>query len=86
MERAILEYRPRLFWLSCSHLENPELFLEQYDCLYEQFGLSVAFVVGGRALTEPLRARMRYAVHCDSMQHLVGFLHSLQTADPALRF
>lgn len=85
LERAILEYRPRLFWLSCSHLENPELFLEQYDGLYEQFGLSVAFVVGGRALTEPLRARMRYAVHCDTMQHLVGFLHSLQTADPSLR-
>ncbi len=77
LERAIEQYRPRLFWLSCSYIPDEEQFLREYDALYEQFGLSVAFVVGGRALTEPLRNRMRYAAFCDTMQHLTGFAQTI---------
>ena len=70
---AIRQQRPRLFWLSCSHLLNREDFLANYALLHEEFGLDVAFVVGGRELDEPLRRQMQYAAYCDNMQHLEAF-------------
>ena len=41
------------------------------------FGLDVAFVVGGRALTEPIRQQMKYAAYCDNLQHLEAFAQTL---------
>jgi len=80
MSAAIRRHAPRLFWLSCSHLVDKEEFLTGYQTLQEEFGTKVAFVVGGQALTEPIRRRMKYAAHCDSMQHLEGFAGSLRNA------
>jgi len=77
LERAIEQYRPRIFWLSCSYLEDEEAFLRQYNRLYDTFGMSVAFVVGGRALKDSLRSQMRYATYCDTMQHLEAFAQTL---------
>ncbi|WP_237228656.1 B12-binding domain-containing protein [Rubinisphaera sp. JC750] len=77
LERAIEQYRPRVFWLSCSHLNDEDEFLRQYNDLYDTFGMSVAFVVGGRALKESLRSQMRYATFCDTMQHLEAFVQTL---------
>ena len=74
---AIQENRPRLFWLSVSHILDVEHFLAGYLQLYECFGLNVAFVVGGRALTESLRQEMKYAAYCDNLQHLEGFCQTL---------
>ena len=70
---AIRQHRPRLFWLSCSHLPNREQFLANYAMLHEEFGLDVAFVVGGRELDDSLRRQMQYAAYCDNMQHLEAF-------------
>lgn len=77
LAEAIKSHRPRLFWLSCSHLDDELRFLTGYSALYEEFGLDVAFVVGGRALTEPLRRQMKYAAFCDNMRHLEAFAQSL---------
>jgi methanogenic corrinoid protein MtbC1 len=70
---AIKEHRPRMFWLSCSHIVDEAEFLAGYRSLYDEFGLDVAIVVGGRALTEGLRQQMKYAAYCDNMQHLEAF-------------
>ena len=70
---AIRQHRPRLFWLSCSHLLKRDEFLVNYATLHEEFGLDVAFVVGGRELDESLRRQMQYAAYCDNMQHLEAF-------------
>ena len=80
MEAAIRTHRPQLFWLSCSHIEDPQRFLADYRALYEEFGTDVAFVVGGSALTHEIRQRMGYAAFCDNMQHLEGFAQSLRLA------
>lgn len=80
MAAAIKSYRPQLFWLSCSHIEDPTSFLQQYNTLFEEFGQDVAFVVGGNALDEELRDQMQFAAYCDSMQHLEGFAQSLAVA------
>jgi excisionase family DNA binding protein len=73
MAAAIRQHRPRLFWLSVSHILDEEHFLNGYNSLHAEFGLDVAFVVGGFALTEEVRKRMSYSAYCDSMRHLDSF-------------
>lgn len=80
MERAIRQHHPRLFWLSCSHIENPTAFLAGYDALYEEFNTEVAFVVGGRALTDELKRQMKFAACCSRLQDLEGFAQTLRLA------
>jgi methanogenic corrinoid protein MtbC1 len=77
---AIREHRPQLVWLSCSFIEDESTFLDAYQELYDEHGMSVAFVVGGYALTDSIRQRMQYSAFCDSMQHLEGFAQTLRTA------
>jgi MerR family transcriptional regulator, light-induced transcriptional regulator len=77
---AIRENRPRLFWLSVSHIADEAQFLREYDELYEVAGDRTALVVGGRALVEPLRKQMRYAAFCDNLQHLEAFVRTLTLA------
>jgi len=78
---TLRERRPRLFWVSCSHLDDEDEFVRGYERLYEKFHGEVAFVVGGRALTEPVRQRMNYAAHCDTMQHLEAFAATIRSND-----
>ena len=77
---AIKEQQPKLFWLSCSYIANEGEFLSGYRDLYDQFGMDVAFVVGGYALTEQLRQKMKFSSYCDNMQHLEGFAQTLRSA------
>lgn len=77
---AIKTHHPQLFWLSASHVADESRFLSEYVEFYEEFGMNVAIVVGGRALTEPLRQLMKYAAFCDNMQHLESFAQTLQGA------
>ena len=40
--------------------------------------MDVAFVVGGRALTETIRQQMKFAAYCDNMQHFESFAQTLR--------
>ena len=73
MAAAIRVHRPRLFWLSVSHLQDVSSFLPEYEQLFAEFGKEVAFVVGGRALTPEVRQQMCYSAYCDNMNHLEAF-------------
>lgn len=77
---AIKEHRPKLFWLSCSHIADEPEFLAGYHQLYDEFGIDVAFVVGGYALTDQIRQKMKFSSYCDNMQHLEGFAQTLRSA------
>lgn len=77
LAESIQDHRPRLFWISCSHILDEAEFLRGYMELYEQFGHDVAFVVGGRSLVESVRHKMKYAAYCDNMQHLQAFAQTL---------
>ncbi len=70
---AISDHRPRLFWLSVSHLTDKADFLKGYNQLYERFGSDIAFIVGGRALDESIRQQMSYTAFCDNLRHLESF-------------
>lgn len=77
-EAAIKEYRPRLVWLSISHVASPEEFRQEYDALFDRFGDEVLFVVGGRAMATDLRHGMRYAVHGENLGQLAAFATTLR--------
>lgn len=77
LEAAIETHRPTLFWLSASHLGNEAEFLREYAGFYTRFGEHTAIVVGGRALTEPVRVQMQFAAHCDNLKHLESFAATL---------
>jgi methanogenic corrinoid protein MtbC1 len=74
---AIRKHRPKLFWLSCSYIADESEFLTGYSELHEEFGSNVAFVVGGYALTDQVRPKMKYSICCDNMKQLVEFAHTL---------
>jgi excisionase family DNA binding protein len=88
LEAAIRNSRPRLFWLSVSHVRKESELFEQSAVLYEAAAAAgAAMLVGGRALTERLRQHMQYSAHGDDLKHLESFLATLggvQTSGPGL--
>jgi excisionase family DNA binding protein len=78
LTRAIREHRPHLIWLSVSHLVEPRVFLKEYADFYRQAEKAgVAVVIGGRALTEEIRAEMEYTSFGDRLGILAAFAHTL---------
>ena len=76
--KAVQELRPKLIWISASHFADAALFSRDYTLLEraaEKYGAAIA--VGGRALTEPVRAKLHYTSHGDGLSHLAAFARSL---------
>ena len=82
--RAVHETRPKLFWLSVSHIREGLDFISEFAKLSQAcMTAGTALVVGGRALTDDLRQRMNYSAYCDTMQHLERFAKTLIGSMPA---
>lgn len=77
---AITQQRPRLAWLSVSHIEDEAAFLQEYALLHDSTGESTALVVGGRALHADLRRQMAYSAYCETLQQLAAYSQSLAAA------
>jgi len=78
LRQALCDMRPRLFWLSVSSIRDVEVFLEEFgklSTLANENG--VAVVIGGKALTDEIRRRMRYHCFCDTFAHLETFSRGL---------
>lgn len=76
---AVRQTRPKLFWVSVSHIREPVNFLTEFTVLSKSCtATGTALVVGGRALSEDLRQRMTYSAFCDTMQHLEAFARTLR--------
>ncbi len=77
--KAVQETKPKLFWLSVSHIRAELDFISEFGVLSQAcVAADTALVVGGRALSEALRHRMTYAAYCDTMQHLEAFATTLR--------
>lgn len=83
MALAAAEYRPRMLWLSVSHLEDVEAFIADYQTLCRSLAEGTLIVLGGRALTDELRPRLKYTGHCDNMRQLAEFATALHGRRPA---
>lgn len=77
LRRAIEQHRPKLFWLSVSHLADEREFLHRFRTFQQAVGDAAALVVGGIAMTPELREQITYSAYCDNMQHLESFANTL---------
>jgi excisionase family DNA binding protein len=74
LSKAIEFFRPRLVWLSVSHLVDTAHFVSAFRDFYrtaERQGVAVA--IGGRALTEDIRSAVPYTTYGDGMSNLAAF-------------
>lgn len=85
LQAAAERLRPRLFWLSVSHLDDEDQFLVGYAEFQANLPGGTSLVVGGRALTESLRRQMNYTAHCDNLQHLESLIKALMRSGPPRR-
>jgi methanogenic corrinoid protein MtbC1 len=77
--------RPRLFWLSLSHLEDEGQFVADFRRLQAATGRNTAIVVGGRALHAELRQQITYFAFCETLEHLETLAETLETANGTQR-
>lgn len=76
--RALEELKPRLLWISLSHLTDRDAFVRNYCQLYQAADeAGAAVVIGGRALGESLRASIPYTAYGDALSHLAAFARTL---------
>lgn len=76
--QAVKDYQPKLVWLSVTTIDDPSRFVREQNKLADTLGDQVALLVGGRALDDRLRPKLRYTAHCDSLRHLVELASMLQ--------
>lgn len=78
LTHAVHHLRPRLVWISASHLPNPERFVREY-AMFQQAasGQGAALAVGGAALGTEIRKRLNYTMHGDGLTQLVQFARTL---------
>ncbi len=72
---AIADLKPKLFWLSASHIADRGAFLSAWRQVEATAqAQSAMLVVGGLALDAVLRRQMRYTAFCDTLAHLDSVL------------
>jgi MerR family transcriptional regulator, light-induced transcriptional regulator len=82
---AARTHNPRLLWLSISHIVDEEKFVAEYSDFYASLPSQLSVVLGGRALTDRLRPRLRYTGFCDNMQQLASFAAALNVRRQSLQ-
>lgn len=78
LQKAIVKMKPRLLWLSVSAIRDPQQFADQFNNLFDSAtAVGTALVLGGRALDDNTRSRLRYSAYCDTYAHLHAFSATL---------
>jgi excisionase family DNA binding protein len=77
LERALVELRPRLIWLSVSYLADVARFVREYRTFYETVARTgTAVALGGQALGA-IRAEIPYTTFGDGLSQLAAFARQL---------
>ncbi len=83
---AVRSQRPRLLWLSVSHVRDEAEFLAGYRELHDTArALGTAMVVGGQALSRDLRHQMSYVSFCDTVRQLDDFARVFRGSESGLK-
>lgn len=69
--QAVVDYQPKVVWLSVSAVSDQEQLVRDQNRLADSLPPGVSMIVGGQGLAEQLRPRLRYTAHLDSLRHLV---------------
>lgn len=78
LANAVVEYRPRMVFLSVSHLEDETRFIEEYTAFYRTAAAyDVAVMLGGRALHLDVRQQLVSAGFGERLAHLAEFARRL---------
>lgn len=78
LTRAVVELRPRLVWLSASHLGPEDTFIAAYRDFYRHAeAATVPVAIGGYGLKEAIRSRIPYTTYGDRLEHLAAFARTL---------
>lgn len=75
--------RPQLLWLSVSHLEDVDKFVDEFTAMASALPSGVHLVVGGRALTDAVRPRLPFTAHCDTLVQLAKLARNLKSSSTA---
>lgn len=76
--KAARELKPRLIWLSVSHLVDARDFVREYRLFYREVQrIGSAVAVGGRSLTDELRSQLPYTTYGDGLTHLAAFARTV---------
>ena len=76
--QALEMSRPRLIWLSVSHIADNEQFVAGVNQLFQTaLESATALAIGGQAVSEPLRRQIQYTVFCETFRDLERFARSL---------
>ncbi|WP_233148389.1 MerR family transcriptional regulator [Rhodopirellula sp. MGV] len=75
---AVQEYSPTLVWLSVTSVADPQEFIREENRLANALDDNMSMIVGGRALDDVLRPKLRYTAYCDSLRHLVELASMLK--------
>ena len=70
LRAAIQQHQPRLFWLSVSQLADEDGFVGKFNALYDAVAAQVDLLIGGQALTERVRQRLRPAYYCENLRQV----------------
>jgi MerR family transcriptional regulator, light-induced transcriptional regulator len=84
LANAVLEFRPRMVYLSASYLPDEDRFVREYTSFYETAAAhDVAVILGGQALRPEVRSRLVFASFGDRMTHLSEFARRLHPVSGA---
>ena len=78
--QAAYDYNPRLVWMSVSYLSNEAEFVAAQNRFAESLPDNVILLLGGQALTDPIRPKLRYTAYCDGLSHLTELAGILVSA------
>jgi methanogenic corrinoid protein MtbC1 len=72
-------YRPRIMWISVSHVANLDQLVEGFNWFSNRVPAETLVVAGGSGLSQEIRSRIRNVVCCDNLSQLVTTARGIQT-------
>ncbi len=77
--RAAHREKPNLFWLSISTIAEESSLVDSLGKFHASLPSCTRLVVGGRALTPAVRAKLTHISFCDSLEQLRGYAIAIES-------